>query len=417
MNPNEALMLHPEPTDLRPLDAQDVQVWNLYWGDVARRIGPAFARAEARTQAMAYLGGLLSAVERKNSWQLAEITGAPNPYGLQHLLGRADWDPDDLRDRLRRFVLDYLADPGAIGVLDETGFLKKGTHSVGVARQYSGTAGRVEDCQIGVFLTYASVHGHTLLDRELYLPTAWTDDPARCQPAGVPADRSFATKPALARQLLERSFAAGVTCAWITGDSVYGDDRPLRQWLEARPQPYVLAISRTEQLWVGHEACTLALLRARLAALPWERHSCGAGSQGPRWDDWQRIELNDPAQPGWKRWVLFRRSCSNPEQVTAYRAYAPAATTLAAQAVVVGTRWTVEESFQTAKSAVGLDQYEVRSWTGWYRHITLVLWAQAFLAVIRHVTRNPVAAQKGGLPPTGPSSLTRFKTRRGLPCA
>jgi len=409
-------MLHPEPTDLRPLDAQDVQVWNLYWGDVARRIGPAFARAEARTCAMAYLSGLLSPVERKNSWQLAEISGDPNPYRMQHLLGRADWDPDALRDQLRRFVLDYLADPDAIGVLDETGFLKKGTHSVGVARQYSGTAGRVENCQIGVFLTYASVHGHTLLDRALYLPTAWTDDPARCQQAGVPADRSFATKPELARQLLARAAADGVTFAWITGDKVYGDDRPLRQWLEAQQQAYVMGIASTEQLWVGHEACTLATLCDRVSALAWVRISAGNGSQGPRWYDWQRIELNDPAQPGWKRWVLFRRSCTNPEEVTAYRAFAPVATPLAAQALVVGTRWTVEESFQTAKSEVGLDQYEVRSWTGWYRHVTLALWAQAFLAVIRHVTGAPGVPQKGGLQPSGPRSLATFKAHRGLRC-
>jgi len=187
--------------------------------------------------------------------------------------------------------------------------------------------------------------------------------------------------------------------------------------LEAQQQASVMGAASTEQLWVGSEAWTLAALLRDLADVPWERHSCGAGSQGPRWDAWQRIELSAPAQPGWKRWVRFRRSWTTPEQVTAYRAYAPAATTLAAQAVVVGTRWTVEASFQTAKAEVGLDQYEVRSWTGWYRHITLALWAQAFLAVIRHVTGAPGVPKKGGLPPTGPSSLTRFKTRRGLRCA
>lgn len=407
-------MIQPDTLDLRPLDAQDVQVWDLYWTEVGRRIGSAFVRVETRTRAMAYLGGLLSPAERKNGWQLAEQTGDSNPYGVQYLLGRADWEPDDLRDRLRRYVTDYLADPAAVGVLDETGFVKKGTQSVGVARQYSGTAGRVENCQVGVFLTYASAHGHTMLDRELYLPAVWTDDPARCQQAGVPAERRFATKPELARQILARTFAAGVTFAWITGDKVYGDDRPLRQWLEARYQPYVLGIASTEQLWVGHESCPLAALVARLADVPWARLSAGAGSQGPRWYDWQRIALNDPAQPGWKRWVVFRRSCTDPDEVTAYRAFAPADTPLAAMAQVAGTRWTVEESFQTGKSEVGLDHYEVRSWTGWYRHLTLAMWAQAFLTVIRSETGAAAAPKKGGPRPAGPRSLAAFKAHRGL---
>jgi SRSO17 transposase len=215
------------------LDLLDVQVWNLYWAEIERRIGPVFARSDARTRAMSYLSGLLSPAERKNSWQLAEISGSPNPYGFQHLLGRADWDADALRDRLRTYVTDYLAPKDAIGVIDETGFLKKGIHSAGVARQYSGTAGRVENCQIGVFLAYASEHGQTLLDRELYLPKEWTADRERCRRAGIPDERAFATKPALARQMLERTFAAGVVLGWVTGDSVYGDDRRLRGWQRA----------------------------------------------------------------------------------------------------------------------------------------------------------------------------------------
>ena len=361
---------------------------------------------------MAYLGGLLSPAERKNGWQLAEQVGDPTPYGVQYLLGRADWDPDDLRDRLRRYVNDYLDDPAAVGVLDETGFLKKGTQSVGVARQYSGTAGRVENCQVGVFLTAASVHGHTLRDREIYLPRAWTDDPVRCQQAGVPLDRRFATKPELARQMVERTFAAGVTFAWITGDKVYGDDRPLRQWLEARHQPYVLGIAHTEHLWVGHKSCTHPELRARLADVPWERISAGAGSQGPRL--WQRIELNAPTQPGWTRWVVFRRRCTEPHTVTAYRAFAPTGTSLEALAQVAGARWMVEESFQTGKSEVGLDEYEVRSWTGWYRHITLAMWAHAFLTVIRRETGAAATPKKGAPRPGGASSLATFTAHRGL---
>jgi len=400
--------------DLRPLDERDIDVWRLYWGDVANRLRTAFVRSESRESAMAYLGGLLSPAERKNGWQLAEILGHPNPYRVQEFLSRAIWDPDELRDRLRCYVLDYLGDPDAIGVLDETGFLKKGTESVGVARQYCGTAGRVENCQVGVLLTYASAHGQTLLDRELSLPRSWTDDPERCRQAGVPAERTFATKPELARQLLERAYAAGVTFAAIAGDSVYGDDRELRQWLEARQQPYVVAISRTEHLWLGHESWSLAELSARLATRPWERLSCGEGSQGPRWSDWQRLLLNDPAEPGWRRWLVLRRSCSDPNDIDAYRAYGPADMTLAAQVQVVGKRWTVEESIQTSKSEVGLDEYEVRSWTGWYRHITLAMWAQAFLSVLRDQEGAAVAPKKGALPTTAPGSLAAFKASRGL---
>lgn len=184
-----------EPSQHSPaeLDLLDVQVWNVYWAQVERRIAPVFARSDALNRAMSYLAGLLSPAERKNSWQLAEISGHPNPYGFQHLLGRADWNPDALRDRLRTYLTDYLIDPDAVGVIDETGFLKKGRHSAGVARQYSGTAGKIENCQIGVFLAYASAHGHTLIDRELYLPQEWTDDRERCRRVGIPDEREFAT--------------------------------------------------------------------------------------------------------------------------------------------------------------------------------------------------------------------------------
>src|ERR687894_1890639 len=203
-------------TEAHELDQLDVQVWNQYWAEIERRIGSKFARSEARSRAMAYLAGLLSPAERKNSWQLAEIAGDTTPYGFQHLLGRADWDPDLLRDRLHTYVTDYLAEPDAVGVLDETGFLKKGTHSAGVARQYSGTAGRIENCQVGVFLAYATSRGQTLLDRELYLPAEWTTDREHCRRAGIPEQRPFATKSALAVQMLERTRTAGVSLAWVT---------------------------------------------------------------------------------------------------------------------------------------------------------------------------------------------------------
>jgi len=396
------------------LDLLDVQIWNVYWAQVERRIRPVFARSDAHKRALTYLAGLLSPAERKNSWQLAEISGDPNPYGFQHLLGRADWDADVLRNELHTYVTDYLVDPDAVGVIDETGFLKKGTHSAGVARQYSGTAGRVENCQIGVFLAYASCYGQTLLDRELYLPKEWTEDRERCRGASIPDDRAFATKPALALQMLERTFAAGVALAWLTGDSVYGDDRKLREWLEGRKQAYVLAVSGNETVWITHEQRQITTILAELPSEGWERLSAGMGSKGPRWYDWLRLDLSDPAQVGWKRWLLVRRSISDPSEVTAYIAFAPLHTTLAEQVRVAGMRWTVEESIQTAKGEVGLDHYEVRSWTGWYRHMTLAMWAQAFLSVIRTETGAEVAPKKGLRNRLGTSSLAAFKAHRNL---
>ena len=406
-----------ESTEPEPdaLELVDVQLWHsVYWAEIQRRIEPLFARSDAYQRALAYLAGLLSPAERKNSWQLAEITGAPNPYGFQHLLGRADWDPDLLRDLLRTYSLDYLADPDAVGVIDETGFLKKGTRSVGVARQYSGTAGRVENCQIGVFLAYASCHGHTLLDRELYLPQEWTADRERCRRVGIPDQRAFATKPALAQQMLERAFEAGVVLAWVTADSVYGDTRTLRAWLEQRAQAYVLAVSGKETVWLNHTQQQIKTLLAELPNEGWERLSAGAGSKGPRLYDWLRLEVSAPAQQDWKRTLLVRRSISDPSEVTGYIAFARASTPLSEMVRIAGTRWTVEESIQCAKGEVGLDHYEVRSWTGWYRHMTLAMWAQAFLTVIRKESDAELGPKKRLINRPERSSLAVFKASRGL---
>jgi SRSO17 transposase len=299
-------------------------------------------------------------------------------------------------------------------VIDETGFLKKGTHSAGVARQYSGTAGRIEHCQIGVFLAYASHHGHTLLDRELYLPAEWMNAPDRCRQAGVPETRTFATKPALARQMLERTLDANVALAWVTGDCIYGDDRRLRQWLERRDQAYVLAVSGKESVWLQQRQRRITTLLAELPSAGWERLSAGAGSKGPRWYDWRRLELSSPHHAGWTRWLVVRQSTTEPTERTAYVACAPATTGLAELVRVAGMRWMVEESFQTAKGEVGLDHYEVRSWTGWYRHMTLAMWAQAFLAVVRAEVGADVTLKKGQQSRQGPSSLAPFKAHRGL---
>jgi SRSO17 transposase len=399
------------------LDQRDVQLWHtVYWAEIERRIGPLFARTDLRSHALSYLSGLLSPAERKNSWQLAEICGEANPYGFQHLLGRADWDADALRDRLRSYVTDYLATPNAVGVIDETGFLKKGGHSAGAARQYSGTAGKVENCQIGVFLAYASECGQTLLDRELYLPKAWTDDRERCRRAGIPDERGFATKPALAQQMLSRSFAAGVSLAHVTGDCVYGDNGTLRKWLEKRKQAYVLACSSDQMVWIGTQRWQIKTLLAEVPTDGWQRLSAGLGSKGPRTYDWWRGELHQNAQMGWKHWLLLRRSITDPSEVTAYICFDVAAVSLAAQVRVAGMRWTVEESIQTGKGEVGLDHYEVRSWTGWYRHISLAMWAQAWLSVIRAEQGAEQAPKKGLQKPSGPSSLRAFKVRRNLRC-
>jgi SRSO17 transposase len=251
--------------------------------DIERRLAPYFERAEPRQRVMAYLRGLLSPAERKNSWQLAEVSGDATPYACQHLLRRALWDPEAVRDELRRYLIQHLGDPEAVLVIDETGFLNKGRHSAGVARQYSGTAGKVDNCPIGVFLGYASPLGHALVDRELYLPEEWTADRERCQHAGIPADRPFATKPQLARQMLARALAAGVPARWVTGDSVYGNDRRLRMWLEAQPHTYVLAVSGQEYVWWHGRQRQVKTLLATLPGDGWTRLSAGDGAKGPRW--------------------------------------------------------------------------------------------------------------------------------------
>jgi SRSO17 transposase len=387
-----------------------------YLADVARRLAPYFTRAQSRQRVMAYLRGLLSEAERKNSWQVAEICGESTPYGFQYLLSRADWDADAVRDELRHYVIAHLGDPHGVLVLDETGFLKKGAHSAGVARQYSGTAGKVENCQIGVFLSYASPLGHALLDRELYLPTVWTDAAERCRQAGIPANQPFATKPQLAQQMLARAFAAGVPAKWVTGDSVYGDDRRLRLWLEGRPQPYVLAVSGKEYVWLGAQQRQVKTLVASLPAEGWTRLSAGDGSKGPRWYNWWRQPLAAPQAPGWGRWLLVRRSLSTPAELTAYIVFAPQATMLEEVVRVAGSRWTVESGFEEAKGEVGLDHYEVRSWTGWYRHITLAMWALALLTVMRAGAIAVEAFKKSQQRPPEVSPLAGFKAQRGLAC-
>jgi SRSO17 transposase len=347
------------------------------------RIAGRFARSEVRERARRYLAGLLDRVDRKNGWQLAEHLGEHGPQGVQRLLNAAHWDADAVRDDLRSYVTEQLGTPDGVLVLDETGFLKKGTKSVGVKRQYSGTAGRVENCQVGVFLAYASERGRAFVDRELYLPEEWAGDHERRAEAGVPSAVRFATKGQLARVILERNFAAAVPAAWVTGDEVYGDDGRLRHWLEEQRHPYVLAVSCGRRVVAQGRHRRVELLFAALPATAWVRRSAGEGSQGPRLYDWAWVQLDAAGPVGMAQWALARRSLSDPTEVAYYRAYGPAETPLAALVRVAGLRWAIEEGFQRAKDLVGLDQYEVRRWGAWYRHCTLALLAHAYLEVTR----------------------------------
>jgi len=358
------------------------------------RIGHRFRRAEARGRVKRYLAGLLDRVERKNGWQVAEHLGEAGPQGVQRLLNAADWDVDAVRDDLRAYVTEHLGDPAGVLIVDETGFLKKGTKSVGVQRQYSGTAGRIENCQIGVFVGYASSQGRAFLDRELYLPQAWAQDLERRGEAGVPPAVRFATKPELAQQMLARTFAAAVPAAWVSGDEIYGDDGALRHWLEAGNHPYVLAVAGSHALWRFGSQERADRLIAALPPEAWAPLSAGTGSQGERLYDWACIQVPYDSVAGTAHWLLARRSLSDPTALASYRVFAPTDTPVAEMVRVAGMRWAIEASFEEAKGAVGLDHYEVRKWTAWYRHITLALLAHAYLEVTR---RHATAEEKGVL--------------------
>jgi SRSO17 transposase len=377
------------------LTPEDVQGWATELEAVGQRLAGRFARAEPRRRALAYLKGLLSTVERKNGWQLAEFAGDDTPYAVQHLLGRADWDADAVRDDLQAYVREHLADPIGVLIVDETGFLKKGTKSAGVQRQYSGTAGRVENCQVGVFLALAGRHGHALLDRELYLPKEWAGDPARRTEAGIPAAVAFATKPRLAERMLQRAWRAGVPAAWLTGDAVYGSDSSFRRFLEQNGQPYVLAVRSDQRLWVGLTQARVDGIADGFPAGAWRRASAGPGSKGPRWYDWALQAYGPADERGWQSWLLVRRHRERPGERAYYLCRGPAATPWRELARVAGRRWAVEDCFEIAKGECGLDEYEVRSWVGWHRHITLSLFALAVLTVIRSRAATPAGRKKG----------------------
>jgi len=363
-----------------------VEGWAAEFDRLCQRIGQRFARPEVRRRVVGLLRGLLGDVDRKNGWQLAEHAGETTPDGMQRLLTTARWDADGVRDDVRAYVVEQLGEGGGVLVVDETGFLKKGTRSAGVQRQYSGTAGRIENCQVGVFVAYASPRGRALVDRELYLPTQWAADQQRRAQAHVPAEVEFHTKPQLAQRMLARAVAAGVPARWVTADEVYGGDGRLRAWLEERDLSYVLAIKATQPLWAATEQGPAEIgareLVARLPARAWRRLSAGDGAKGPRVYDWARVALLRPGWPGRGFWLLVRRRLSDGE-LAYYACFGPTRTTLAELVRVAGIRWAVEESFQTAKDQVGLDHYEVRRYDAWYRHVSLAMVAHAFLAAVR----------------------------------
>jgi SRSO17 transposase len=368
-----------------------VSVWSgsgLGWDRELRglkfRLSPVFRRSEVAASAGAFIDGLLSGIVRKTGWQMAEQAGLARPYRMQSLLGRSSWSADALRDRVRAEAIASLGDPFGVLVVDETGFLKKGEHSVGVARQYSGTAGRVENCQVGVFLAYASRFGQALIDRRLYLPETWARDDARRRRVQVPDATEFATKPQIACDLIATALDAGVPCAWVLADALYGSDSRLRRMLEARGQPYVLAVRSNQTLHMLTADGLLQTVPAQMAdELPagaWTPHAAGEGSKGLRLYDWARIALPWVVEGSFERWVLIRRNRRDPQDRAYYLVFSPSGTELAELAGAAGLRWTIEECFQRAKEELGLDHCEARSWHGWHRHMTLCMAALAFLA-------------------------------------
>ena len=376
----------------------EVEGWAAGLAEVHARIAPRFARSEPRERVLAYVRGLLAPLERKNSWTLAEQAGEAIPDGMQRLLAYADWDAAAVRDDLRDYVVEHLGDPGGVLVVDETGFLKKGTKSAGVARQYSGTAGRVENCQVGVFLGYATPVGRTFLDRELYLPKAWAEDRARRAEARVDPGVEFATKPELAMRMIARALDADVPAGWVTGDEVYGQHSRLRMMLEESQMPYVLAVPVNQHVIATVQGKLTELradaLAARLPAQAWKKISAGAGSKGPRLYHWARAAIR-PLEPAGGYWLLVRRNLKDPTDLAYYLCHGPERTPLHELVRAAGARWAIEETFQTAKGQVGLDQYQVRRYDSWYRHITLAMLAHAFLTVTTAQTNTQAGAKRG----------------------
>src|ERR1700749_5115627 len=388
----------------------DLEGWRREFDELMLRVGGRFARVEPRRRMAAFVRGLLAGLPRVNCWTIAEHAGETCPRGMQRLLSEAVWDEAGVRDDLRGYVLEHFADPAAVLVVDETGDLKKGTATVAVQRQYTGTAGRTENAQVAVYLAYAAPAGSAFIDRALYLPRSWTSDPDRCRAAGIPGDTAFATNPALASQMIGRALDAGTPAGWVAADEVYGQDPKLRAELARRGLGYVLAVAKNHLVTTPAGAFPSPVLARRLPARAWQRISAGPGAKGPRWYDWALVEAADPAgtEGGGPHWLLIRRRISDGE-LAFYRAHAPRPVPLAQLVHVAGSRWKVEDGFAGGKELAALDEHQVRCWTSWHRWTILALLAHAFLSVL-------AAAQ-----PSGSDShddllipLTRHEIRRLL---
>jgi SRSO17 transposase len=371
------------------MDANIVSSWEGHFDSLFDdHVGAVFPRRDLRHQARGYVRGLLGSVDRKNSWQLAEHLGQEKPFGIQRLLSRASWDADALRDELIRYASDHLGKKDAVLIVDETGFLKKGTKSVGVQRQYSGTAGRIENCQVGVFLALSTSKGHALIDRALYLPESWCHDRTRCDEAGVPDEVEFATKPQLAMKMIGHALDQGIKADFVLADEVYGNDGKFRRFFESRGQAYVLAVSSAQRLWVNLEQKRVDRIAADAPKNTWFRYSVAEGAKGPRVYDWNAARFGVLTETGHQHWLLIRRHIETGE-LAYYMCCAPPEVNAKDLARAAGRRWGIEVCFECAKQQTGLDEYEVRNWDGWHRHITLSLLAAAFLTAVRIAASEP----------------------------
>jgi len=405
------------------MHATEVDQYTAEFGAFHARFAGFFARSEPREAARQYLRGLLSPVQRKNCWQMAEATGARDPQALQRLLFGAEWDADAVRDELQMFVVERFGAADGIGIVDETGFLKKGTKSVGVKRQYCGTAGKIENCQVGVFLAYCTPRGYTFLDRRLYLPQEWCQDEKRRREARVPDEVTFQTKMQLAAQMLEHAWARGVPMEWVTGDEIYGDDVKLRDLVARARKKYVLAVSVNTPVWREYQPVVaptkgqrgrpckkprlaagaaawepVTAVAATLAPQAWHQLAVGQGEKGPRTYDWAAVRIIEKRGPvpGPQGWLLVRRSLSDPTELAYYLSNAPADTPLLILAEVASARWSIETTIEEGKGETGLDEYEVRYWHSWHRHITLSMMAHAWLAAMRQLVGEKPAGPGTG---------------------
>jgi len=386
------------------------EIWREF-NKLMERTSKVYANDIGYQMGQKYIKGLLGSVERKNGWQLSEYLGETTPYAVQQFIYRGRYSSDSLRDELRGYVSDEIGEADGLLVIDDTGFLKQGKESCGVKRQYSGTAGRIENCQIGVFLTYASKKGHSPIDRRLYMPEEWMTDSERRKKAGVPESLEFKTKPQIGLEMIQEATTAGVMYQWVTGDCAYGDYRDIRLWLEQNKKNYVMSVSGKEYIIEDFQQVPVSQVLKNQPAEGWFEASCGDGSKGARMYDWQVRELEQRAPEGFRRAMLIRRSQTKPSEIRAYICFAPINTPDQKFVEIAGTRWTVESCFKESKSEVGLDQYEFRSYDGWHKHITFACLALALLTVLSSRSLDTKSIQEHN-PAT--SSLDEFKKGRNL---